>query len=347
MKVFAPFIKGNSGNDVYFLSLKDALSQKGIPVEIKPFPQYLEAAPYLAKTALSWRGDLKDYALVHTNADYGSCFRIPGKPFIVTVLHNVFDENYRKYTSGLQKVYHKVILRGRTRQALEAADEIIAISWSTKRSLERTFGISRARVIYNGVDTDFFRPQEVQTPTEFASKIKLLFVGNLTRRKGVDLLPKIMEKLGDGYVLFYTSGLRTKAVLKGAQMIPLGRVAREKLVGTYNLCDILLLPSRLEGFGYAVVEAMACGKPVVCTNGSSLPELVINQKGGFLCQQDNVDDFVEKIKTLAQRKKLRESMGEFNRQRILEKFTVEKMADNYVRAYQDVLKPPLSRGVHY
>lgn len=56
-----------------------------------------------------------------------------------------------------------------------------------------------------------------------------------------------------------------------------------------------LLLSRLEGFGYAVAEAMACEKPVVCTNGSLLPELVVDQKSGFLCEQDNVSDFVKKL----------------------------------------------------
>lgn len=60
----------------------------------------------------------------------------------------------------------------------------------------------------------------------------------------------------------------------------------------YNFCDILLLPSCREGFGYAVAEAMACGKPVICTNSSSLPELVMEGKGGFLCEQDNIEDFV-------------------------------------------------------
>ncbi len=104
-----------------------------------------------------------------------------------------------------------------------------------------------------------------------------------------------MRALGQGYILFYTNGLRRRGIFDEPNVISLGRIGREKLVELYNFCDILLLLSRLEGFGYAVAEAMACEKPVVCTNGSLLPELVVDQKSGFLCEQDNVSDFVKKL----------------------------------------------------
>ena len=66
----------------------------------------------------------------------------------------------------------------------------------------------------------------------------------------------------------------------------------------------------------------------------------MDQKSGFLCQQDNVNDFVEKIKILGRDKNLRQSMSLFNRERIVENFTLEKMAENYLRLYKDVLRAP-------
>ena len=337
MRVFIPLIKANSGSDIYFQYLNDALRARNVHVDIKYLPHYLELLPHFRSLLLS-TCNLQSYDLVHTNVDYGSQFKISGKPLLATVFHNVFDEGYRGYTSSFQKLYHYGLLNNRMYKALSNADSIIAISRSTKKSVEKTFGFSNIDVIYPGVDTDIFRPKEISIKNEFSGKIKLLFVGNLTKRKGAELLPKIMEKLGDGYLLFYTSGLRTKAIFSQPNMIPLGRLTREKLVEMYNFCDILLLPSRLEGFGYAVAEAMACGKPIVCTNCSSLPELVVDQKSGFLCQQDNIDDFVEKIKILGEKKGLREQMGEFNRQRILENFTIQSMAENYLRVYQSILQ---------
>jgi glycosyltransferase involved in cell wall biosynthesis len=117
-------------------------------------------------------------------------------------------------------------------------------------------------------------------------------------------------------------------------MIPCEVKSRCDLVGLYNTCDILLFPSRLEGFGYAVAEAMACGKPVVCTNGSSLPELVIDQTGGLLCKQDNADDFVDKVKALGGNEQLRQAMGKFNRERIVNNFGLAQMGASYARLYR-------------
>lgn len=340
MKVLIPLIKGNSGNDVYFQSLRDDLRKRDVFVEMRHFPHFFELWPPLAKAGMFLKSDVKSYTLIHTNADYGSYFKVAAKPLVVTVHHNIFEENYQRYTSPVQKAYHFFVLKKRISEALMSADGVVAVSLSTKVSLERTFGVSKAHVIYNGVDTDIFCPKELPSWSRFSDKIKLLFVGNLTRRKGADLLPRIMEKLGENYLLFYTSGLRAGKIFKHSNMIPLGTLSREELVEVYNRCDILLLPSRLEGFGYAVAEAMACGKPVVCTNGSSLPELLIDQKGGFLCEQDNVEDFVEKIRILAADRGLRESMGKFNRWRILETFTVQKMGESYLRLYRHVLETP-------
>ena len=338
MKILIPTLRSASGSDVYFQDLKNALSKGPITIEIMRLAPYLEFTPYVARAALFWGGELRHSALVHTNADYGIMFKVPSKPFVVTVHHDVFDENYQRCTNLPQKIYHYGLLKRRVAQALRSADRVVAVSYSTKASLERTFGFTKIEVIYNGVDPVAFRPKEVQSPEEFRKKIKLLFVGNLLKRKGADLLPQIMERLGERYVLFYTGGPRSGAISRQANAISLGSVPREKLVDIYNMCDIFLFPSRLEGFGYVVAEAMACRKPVVCTNCSSLPELVVDKKGGFLCQRDNVEDFVEKITLLGADPGLRESIGDFNRQRILENFTLDKMADSYLQLYQGVLR---------
>lgn len=338
VKVFIPIIRSGTGSEVYFEDLKYALSKDQITVEIVRLSPYLEFTPYIAKAALLWRSEVRDCAIVHTNADYGTTFKVPSKPFVVTVHHNVFDESYQKCTNLAQKAYHYGLLKRRIAQALSSADRVVAVSHSTKASLERTFGFTKIDVVYNGVDTDVFQPKKVPVLPEFASKVRLLFVGNLIRRKGADLLPEIMRRLGGDYVLFYTTGFRPREAFKEPNMIPLGVRSREDLVDIYNSCNIFLFPSRLEGFGYAVAEAMACGKPVVCTNCSSLPELVIDQKGGFLCEQDNLEDFAEKIKILGWDEKLRRSMGQFNRQRVLESFTLDRMAESYLRLYEGLLK---------
>jgi len=82
---------------------------------------------------------------------------------------------------------------------------------------------------------------------------------------------------------------------------------------------------------------MACAKPVVSTNCSSIPELIIDKKGGFLCEVDNIDEIVEKIRILAADSSLRKEMGRFNRERVERHFTLKQMAENYLKLYQEVL----------
>ena len=89
--------------------------------------------------------------------------------------------------------------------------------------------------------------------------------------------------------------------------------------------------------GLAAAEAMSCGLPVVASNCSSLPELIDDGKGGFLCPVGDVEAFAEKINLLADSPKLRHEMGEYNRSKVEELFTVERMVNEYKDLFEQVL----------
>lgn len=91
------------------------------------------------------------------------------------------------------------------------------------------------------------------------------------------------------------------------------------------------------GFCLAATEAMPFGFPVVATDCSSLPELIDNGKGGFLCPLGDVDSFAEKINHLAENPKLRREMGDYNRVKVESMFTLEQMADHYEELFEKTL----------
>jgi len=341
MNLLCITIAGNSGKDVYFERLKESLKGHGeVNVNLIFLPHLFQLIPFLIRPYLFFkRVNFGKYNIIHTNAEFGHFFKVKGKPLLVTILHSVFNKRYQKYTSIFQKIFHYFWIKPNLTKTLKLADKVVAISHYTKRQIVREFGIDSQKIkaIYCGIDPDKFKPEEIKRNN---SKIRLLFVGNLTKRKGADLLPQIINRLGSKYILYYTTG-RSKDMLKDKKhknMFSLGKLMAKEMIKEYNMCDLLLFPTRLEGFGYVVAEAMACKKPVVATNCSSMPELVENEKGGFLCKTDDIDNFVAKIKILAADKSLRKKMGQFNRKRVLEKFTLERMAKEYLKLYQELIK---------
>lgn len=327
-KIFYPFINGNAGDSVYINRLTKSLNPKIFDYSIKNY-SYFDI--YIKNLKQS---NINDFDLIHTIDETGDNFYKKNKPFVVTCLHSPFDNYYYKYCSIKQKLFYKFFLYNAMRKSFVKANKIIAISEYTKKSIQKTFGPLDIQVIYNGIDTDKYKPKRNES---HKGKIRLLFVGNLIKRKGADLLPRIIEKLNDRFELYYTSGLRTKNQFNQKRMYPLGKLSEAKLIEEYQKCHIFLFPSRLEGFGYSVAEAMACGKPVITTNCSSLPELIINKKGGFLCERDNINDFVNKIQFLSLNKYVTNKMGLFNRKRIMQKFNIKNMEKKYEKLYDGLL----------
>jgi glycosyltransferase involved in cell wall biosynthesis len=124
---------------------------------------------------------------------------------------------------------------------------------------------------------------------------------------------------------------------------PLGRIEHAEMPSVYQEMDALFMPSVREGFGLCVAEAMACGLPVVACGESAMPELIEPGRGGMLCAVDDVAAFAGAFGQLAEDRDLGSRMGEFNRARVEQRFTLERMIREYRELFQAVLDGVFNR----
>jgi glycosyltransferase involved in cell wall biosynthesis len=339
MKVACPLI-GGSGLEVYHKRLGIGLSHLGVQSELVRFSPYWEFFPW----ALEWKARkiitaLPVCDLVHTQAEYGHLFRRKGKPLVVTLHHSSVDREYLASLPLPTRLHHQFLLKSNVKAATQLADKLVAVSFYTRSSYGQLFGKDlEIQVIHNGIDPKLFRPLEVES-SPAGSQVVIFFSGNHTRRKGFDLLEPVMKRLGSDFVLRYTAGLRQSGsgVADGLNMKCVGHLSEEQLLIEINKADIVFQPSRREGFGLSILEAMACSKPVVSTNCSAIPELLEHGQGGYLCEVDSVEQMVTAIRELACSAELRRKMGAHNRQVVLDRFTLELMASQYFNLYRSLL----------
>jgi glycosyltransferase involved in cell wall biosynthesis len=277
--------------------------------------------------------------LIHTTPDHAAFFCRKSVPMVITFQNYVSDRAMRPYSAWYQKIHYATDLKLLTRMALKKSQTVTAVSESTAQVVKQDLGLDRSfpiRVIYNGVNANHFIPGSHKKYDRTAARV--LFSGNLTIRKGAHWLPRIANYLNKNVTIFYTQGLRSRNVLpKSSNLQCLGSVSFEEMPYQYQQMDILLMPTVREGLSLAVLEAMACGLPVVANNCSSLPEQIEDGKGGFLCPVGDVKAFAEKINLLAESRDLRREMGEYNRTKVEKMFTLEKIAREYQELFEEVL----------
>ncbi len=339
MKILCPII-GGSGVEIYHQRLAAGLADTGIETQLVRFSPQWEYIPWL----LNWpgrrlppRGLQAD--VLHTNVEYGQHFRWKPIPWVVTLHHCSIDDKYATFLSPLSRVHHQFFLKPSVRKSLLSADRAVAVSDYTRQVMNQVFQKELPiRVIYNGIDPEVYAPRELDVSTK-GDRMVLFFSGNPSLRKGADLLAPVMQRLGSDFELRFTTGLRPTRPGKGvdANMKCLGRLSESGLVAEINNADIILQPSRREGFGYSILEGMACGKPIVSSQCSSIPELVEHGKGGYLCEVGSVDQIVKAIRDLAQSEDRRRGMGEYNRQRVLGRFSLQQMAQRYAGLYGELV----------
>jgi glycosyltransferase involved in cell wall biosynthesis len=222
---------------------------------------------------------------------------------------------------------------------LRRAQAVTAVSSYTANQVRAVFDRQVVTVIPNGIDTVVFQPGPDRPPHQ---PFRLLFIGNWSRRKGTDLLAPIMRTLGSDFELWVTSGLRD---WRDKTPLPpnirfLGRVpTTEALVRVYQDADALLFPSRLEGFGLAILEAMACGLPVLAARVSAIPEIVRDQVTGFLCPLDDSGAFVHAVTQVSKDFNRRSAIRIAAYEDVRERFTQRAVTQRYIQVYDSVSIP--------
>ena len=197
----------------------------------------------------------------------------------------------------------------------------------------------KIHVILGGVDRTIFRPRDNQRDQfrrflNVEDKFVLLSLGRLIRRKGFDdairaltYLDDIKDILllivGDGPEKPFLTELVDVLHLKEKVKF-LGFVPSDHIPKFYNIANLFIAPFRiigrdLESFPLVVLEAQACGVPVISTNTAGVPELVENRKSGFIVQMNSPKEIAEKIRILHENPKLSYSMAK-NAQKRTERF---------------------------
>ena len=206
MKVWLPYVEAGSGADVSTRFLAQGLCAAGHEVLASPFPHRLQYLPWVMKQARPPPAT----DVIITNTWSGFAFHRPDRVNITVERLFILDPAYRPYRSLGQAVFHETLVRHFVSRSVLTADECVAVSRYSARALAARLGLPEPRTILNAVDTEFFRPPaEDERAFDRANRpFRLLFVGNFSRRKGADMIPEIMQRLGPEFELAFTSGLR-------------------------------------------------------------------------------------------------------------------------------------------
>ncbi|AFY59214.1 glycosyltransferase [Rivularia sp. PCC 7116] len=221
-----------------------------------------------------------------------------------------------------------------------AFDAVVALSHAMKANLEAE-GIKPVKVVHNGVRKRPQRPPLSEPPT-------VAFAGRLVSEKGIDVLLKAFARVkqriplaelviaGQG-VEFDNLKLLAEQLKATKSVKWLGHISRQELEQHFDLAWVQVIPSLwAEPFGNVTTEAMMRGTAVIASATGAQPEIVSNNKTGFLVPPGDVDALADALLKLLSNRELAEAMGEAGRERAMQEFSEEQRTQSFLDIYQEI-----------
>lgn len=255
--------------------------------------------------------------------------------------------------------------------AIEMADAVVAVSEGTKADILRHFDVPKERVpvIYNGIDLAEYRRVETTGALEkygINPRVPyVLFVGRITRQKGIIHLVRAIEHMAPGFQIVLCAGApdtpeiaaEMKAAVAIAQSKRAGVIWLEQMVSNpekielYSHAAAFCCPSIYEPFGIINLEAMACETAVVASSVGGMKEVIVHGETGYLVPLEQMTespfeatqpdvfalDLAARVNELMADSALRERMGKAGRKRVEEHFGWTAIARRTVNLYKSLV----------
>ncbi|TRZ48752.1 MAG: glycosyltransferase family 1 protein [Dehalococcoidia bacterium] len=310
-----------------------------------------------------------DYDVIHLNGAFWSSLPLQVaivkkitrqiKPLVLTT-HAFAPEYLNPVNVSIKKFFTsldaKFLLYGLRCYAYSLVDHIICMSNIERKHVLKEFGIEEKLVsaIPNGVDlTRINVPSyDFRISRKINSKFMLLYVGQLIEMKGIPYLLQAFKLLIDkGFdavlvLISYTGSKNNKfnisEQIKKLKLQPhviiLSGMTEKDLIAAYNACDVFILPSVFdEASNTAILESMACRKPVIGTNVDGIPEVVRNGQNGFVVEPRNSFELAEKLSLILDSAKLRAQFGENSFKLVRQRYDWDLIVDRIIDVYRKVI----------
>lgn len=276
-------------------------------------------------------------------------FILPLLNFGYKKIITIHDLGFYVFGKDFATSWHARHLRFMLPRSLKKADKIIAVSEATKRQIMDIFHLPAEKivVIYEGVSAKF---KVIQDRVEVAKVLEkyglkqpyILFVGTMDPRKNVKRLleaflqikqefPELSLVLAGARGYLFDKNLQY--LIERGEIIAPGYICEEDLVCFYNGAKAFAFPSLYEGFGLPILEAMACGTPVLTSNRYSMPEVAGDS--AVLVNPENIEELAAGLKALLGNSSLRDELRTKGLARVRE-FTWGKAACHTLAVYNEV-----------
>lgn len=253
-------------------------------------------------------------------------------------------ENIKDFESNF--FYRKLIIF-----TLNSSEKIITVSSDLAKIINQMeIDSNKVTVLRNAVDISRFKPiKNVSMRKEYNIKeneILILFIGHLEPFKGIfellNAFKKIIKKnvkliiIGEGHSENEVKEIVSKYNLTD-KIIFTGKVSPNVIQNYYQMADIFTLPSYTEGLPLVVIEAMACGLPVIVSNVGGIPEIAKDNINGFVIPPRDDEKLTQKLNILVNNEKLREEFGKMSFKKIDEEFNIDKKVIKLIDLYKSLL----------